>query len=95
MSSSKRKAKKGDIILLQQGIGVVRYYGEVDFDEERLYYGVELKGPRITGGHNGTYNGKKYFTVTGGDGRGIFIQQSNILRIISSEEILSNDDNLL
>ena len=88
MSSSKRTAQIGDIVLLQQGIGVIRYRGEVDFDEGEEYFGVELKGPQITGGHNGTYNGKKYFVTRGGDGRGIFIRKPQILRIISSEEIL-------
>lgn len=88
MSSSKRNAQIGDIVLLQQGIGVIRYRGEVDFDEGEEYFGVELKGPSISGGHNGTYNGKKYFVTRGGDGRGIFIRKPQILRIISSEEIL-------
>eukprot|EP01083_Nonionella_stella_P022670 62696_1 len=85
---SSQTPRLGDIVLLQQGIGVIRYYGNVDWDEETSYFGVELKGPSISGGHNGTYNGKKYFTVSGGDGRGIFVKTSNILRVISSEEIL-------
>eukprot|EP01083_Nonionella_stella_P035484 96803_1 len=83
---SSKDAKIGDIVLLKQGIGVVRYYGPVDFDEDTPYYGVELKGPSTPGGHNGTYNGKTYFETTGGDGRGIFIRKP--LRIITSEEIL-------
>lgn len=87
MSSLKRTPQLGDIVLLQQGIAVVRYYGTVDFDMEgNKYFGVELKGPRIAGGHNGTYNGKKYFETSGGDGRGIFVRKP--IRIISSEEIL-------
>jgi len=69
-------------VLLKQGIGVVRYYGKVDFDETQNYFGIELKGPPIAGGHNG--NG--YFKTRGGDGRGIFVLQP--IRVISSEEIL-------
>eukprot|EP00485_Elphidium_margaritaceum_P007503 CAMPEP_0202690570 /NCGR_PEP_ID=MMETSP1385-20130828/5514_1 /ASSEMBLY_ACC=CAM_ASM_000861 /TAXON_ID=933848 /ORGANISM="Elphidium margaritaceum" /LENGTH=593 /DNA_ID=CAMNT_0049345845 /DNA_START=44 /DNA_END=1825 /DNA_ORIENTATION=- len=85
-SDATRQPHVGDIVLLKQGIGVVRYYGEVDFDESNLYYGIELKGPRIAGGHNGTYAGKRYFTTTGGDGRGIFVRTP--IRVITSEEIL-------
>ena len=83
----KTKAQIGDIVLLTQGIGVIRYYGKVDFDVEGgEWFGIELKGPPIAGGHNGTYDDKKYFETRGGDGRGIFVRKPDVLRIITSKK---------
>ena len=49
-----RQPQIGDIVLLNtREIGVIRYYGDVHFDEGTLYFGVELKGPKVSGGHNG------------------------------------------
>eukprot|EP01084_Bolivina_argentea_P028300 52620_1 len=84
MSSRQEQQKEpriGDIVILKQGIGVVRYYGSVDFDSDNKYYGIEMKGPQVPGGHNG----KNKFECKR-NGRGIFVR--SFMRIISSEEIL-------
>jgi hypothetical protein len=89
MTSNEQKPKVGDIVLVKQGIGVVRFVGRVeefDDDEESELedIGIEIKGNAVIGGSDGTWNNKKYFTCR--PNRGIFVKK--IIRIVSSEELL-------
>eukprot|EP00486_Rosalina_sp_Unknown_P009594 CAMPEP_0201590386 /NCGR_PEP_ID=MMETSP0190_2-20130828/177185_1 /ASSEMBLY_ACC=CAM_ASM_000263 /TAXON_ID=37353 /ORGANISM="Rosalina sp." /LENGTH=145 /DNA_ID=CAMNT_0048046433 /DNA_START=41 /DNA_END=474 /DNA_ORIENTATION=+ len=77
--------RRGDVVLVEQGLGVVRFVGNVDFDEGK-HIGIELKGSAIDYGCNGSYNGVKYFEAS--PNHGLFIQINQIIRIITSEEIL-------
>eukprot|EP00484_Ammonia_sp_Unknown_P028142 CAMPEP_0197048986 /NCGR_PEP_ID=MMETSP1384-20130603/24239_1 /TAXON_ID=29189 /ORGANISM="Ammonia sp." /LENGTH=576 /DNA_ID=CAMNT_0042481205 /DNA_START=12 /DNA_END=1742 /DNA_ORIENTATION=+ len=77
--------RRGDVVLVEQGLGVVRFVGDVDFDEGK-HIGIELKGNAVDYGTDGSFNGVKYFDAT--PKRGIFIQLSHIIRTITSEEIL-------
>merc|ERR1719510_2020048 len=78
----------GDVIICEQGLGIVRFAGEIQpWDETVL--GVELKDssqvdPR--GNTNGTWNGVTYFTCP--DNAGVFVTQEDIKRVVTSEEIL-------
>ena len=78
------KPRVGDIVMVKQGIGVVRYVGEVEFDKDNIYYGIEVKGPPVIGGHNGSYGQTQYFQ-TSNPQRGIFCK--NVIRYINSKFI--------
>eukprot|EP01084_Bolivina_argentea_P007534 14129_1 len=81
-----RKPNIGDIVVVKQRIGVIRYYGDVDFDTTHKYYGIELKGKSISGRHTGAYNENKYFTTKQANSDRIFLCES--IRTISSEELI-------
>jgi len=73
----------GDIVLINRGVGVVRYVGRLHFKSRSDYWvGVELKGNR--GKNSGAIKGKRYFTCK--EGQGIFV--SEVMKRISPEELL-------
>merc|ERR550517_762234 len=90
----------GDVLICAQGLGIVRYVGQVEMDPEvwespsglgcyvdRI--GIELKDSSKVapkGIHNGTWLGKYYYTCPANTG--LFIAEEDVIRLISSEEIL-------
>ena len=74
----------GDVVMVKQGIGVVRYVGNVEFDKGK-YFGIEVKGPPVIGGHNGSYGQTQYFQ-TSKPQRGIFCKQ--VIRLASCQNCL-------
>jgi hypothetical protein len=96
----KQFCRVGDVLMCEQGLGIVRYVGPVENDEEiwptntglgcfidRI--GVELKDSskkRPKGTHNGTWMKKYYYTCP--ENTGLFIREEDIMKLISAEEIL-------
>lgn len=62
MAQYSTSIKLGDAVLLSKAIGVVLYIGPVQWNQNKneIYAGLELS-TSISNGHNGTYNGYKYF----------------------------------
>lgn len=54
---------QGDVVMMKEDIGIVivHYAGEVHWDSENTYLGVELSS--ANGTTNGTVDGRKYFSV--------------------------------
>ena len=86
---SLKKVKRGDIVIIKEGIGIVRYVGELDGYGSDVYIGIELKGSNISikNGNNGEYNDIQYFKCKQRN-RGIFVRSDNILRILNNEELV-------
>merc|ERR550534_1319320 len=96
----KQFCRVGDVLVCAQGLGIVRYVGPVENDEEiwptnsglgcyidRI--GIELKDSskkKPKGIHNGTWMKKYYYTCP--EKTGLFIREEDISRLISAEEIL-------
>lgn len=76
--------KKGDVVLLCNSTGTVRYIGPVHWDLYRKYVGIELS-KSVSNGHDGFYQNYRYFTCK--DGRGILVPLSNVDRIVTPEEL--------
>jgi len=74
----------GDIVRVAEGIGVVRYIGDVRFDKKSIWAGVELV--EKLGFHDGVVGGKRYFKCK--DGHGIFVETEKIRQKILPEELL-------
>ena len=65
----------GDVVVVEEGIGIVRYVG-------KLYYGIEITKRNSCvklNGNNGTYGYKEYFKTTQ-PGTGIF--RKSIIRFV-------------
>ncbi|KAF6022062.1 hypothetical protein EB796_019637 [Bugula neritina] len=75
----------GDSILtFSNHCGTVRYIGHLDgFAPTCLFVGVQL-ADRVSGGLDGTWNGKRYFSCP--NGRGIFIQPQDIVNVLSKKQ---------
>merc|ERR1719499_815304 len=96
----KQFCRVGDVLVCAQGLGIVRYVGPVENDEEiwptnsglgcyidRI--GIELKDSsrkKPKGVHNGTWMKKLYYSCP--DQMGLFLREEDIIRLISAEEIL-------
>merc|ERR1719499_2929887 len=96
----KQFCRVGDVLVCAQGLGIVRYVGPVENDEEiwpsnsglgcyldRI--GIELKDSskrKPKGIHNGTWMGKYYYTCP--EFTGLFIREEDVIRLVSAEEIL-------
>jgi len=96
----KQFCRVGDVLMCAQGLGIVRYVGPVENDEEiwptnsglgcyidRI--GVELKDSskkKPKGIHNGTWMKKYYYSCP--EKTGLFIREEDIIKLISAEEIL-------
>merc|ERR1712060_449874 len=96
----KQYCRVGDVLICDQGLGIVRYVGPVENDEEiwptnsglgcyidRI--GIELKDSskaKPKGIHNGTWMKKYYYTCP--EKTGLFIREEDIRRLVSAEEIL-------
>merc|ERR1719150_2140959 len=77
--------KLGDVVLTENGIGLVRYQGEVaETDKDGTWFGVQLKGVTLEHGTDGTCGEERYFTCPAGTG--VFVQ--NVRRVIAPEELL-------
>eukprot|EP01084_Bolivina_argentea_P074648 135406_1 len=95
----------GDVVLVEEGLGIVRFVGDVDIDKHVLtvnsfdhmqkgnnipYYTTKLKdkhiGIEIPG--NNTFNGSDNGTFNGSTNNALFIPVDNVIRTITSEEIL-------
>jgi len=76
--------RKGDVVLIDRGVGVVRWVGKLHFITPRSDYwaGVELKETR--GKNDGKIKGKRYFTCKAG--QGVFV--SSVTKQVCPEELL-------
>merc|ERR1719510_18016 len=84
--TSASNAKVGDVVLTENGIGIVRFQGEVpETDKEGVWLGVQLRGLTVDHGTDGTCGEERYFTCP--QGTGVFVQ--NVKRVISPEELLN------
>jgi len=97
---TKPSCRVGDVLMCEEGLGVVRYVGPVEKDflmwppsdnhpsfVDRI--GVELRdsSKKIPKGvHNGTWMNKFYYLCP--QNKGLFIRKEDIIRLISSEDIL-------
>eukprot|EP01084_Bolivina_argentea_P099644 179096_1 len=82
--------RRGGVVLVEQGLGVVRFVGDVDFDNKGTHIGIEIKGSTINCGHDGSLNGTKYFDIeTQNQNNGLFIEMHDIIRTVTSEEMLA------
>merc|ERR1719219_3358954 len=73
----------GDVVLVQSGLGIVRFIGDVEFAVGR-HLGIELKGKRVSHGSDGMVEGKRYFTCDMGSA--VFVK--DVKRLIKPEELL-------
>jgi len=73
----------GDIVRVEEGIGVVRYMGQVRF-AKGLWAGVELV--EKMGMHDGQVGGKRYFRCK--PKHGIFVDVANVRKKILPEQLL-------
>jgi len=84
----------GDVVRVEEGIGVVRYLGEVRF-AKGLWAGVELV--EKLGMHDGQVGGKRYFRCK--PNHGVLCDSAKITKKIKPEELLErvtllNNENL-
>merc|ERR1719495_1580263 len=91
----------GDVILISQGLGIIRYIGLVEgftycsadgetMGDDEEYIGVELKDSskkKLQGLCDGSLNGKRYFDVAR-ENAGLFIGFEDVRRVLTPEEIL-------
>jgi len=73
----------GDVVRVEEGIGVVRYMGQVRF-AKGLWAGVELV--EKMGMHDGQVGGKRYFRCK--PKHGIFVDVANVQKKILPEKLL-------
>jgi len=79
--------KLGDVVLLEDGIGIIRFLGQVpELSITGLRYGVELKGVTLPNGTDGSIGQQRYFKCP--HGAGTFVESESLVRIISPEELL-------
>ena len=77
-----------DVVLLTGfRVGIVRYRGRVK-DESDIFVGIEIfmSDSNKAGDSDGMYNGQRYFQCD--DDQATFIPESQVKRVISSEELL-------
>jgi len=83
MTEQNQTPRIGDVVLVDDRVGVVRYVGPLHLDKS-IHFGIEIKGQPLEDGHDGTLDNARYFQVT--QGHGIFTKE--IDRVIRPEELL-------
>ena len=81
---------KNDVVLITGfRVGIVRYRGNIiGHNNNNIFVGIEIFMTDSQNGNcDGSYNGQRYFQCD--IKRGIFIQETKIQRIITSEELLN------
>ncbi|ETO22796.1 hypothetical protein RFI_14397 [Reticulomyxa filosa] len=62
MAEGKQIPSVGDVVLVNDRVGIVRYVGPLA-EDKGTYFGLEMKGEALKDGHDGTLDNKKYFNA--------------------------------
>eukprot|EP01084_Bolivina_argentea_P071286 129629_1 len=80
-TNDKVKVKMKDLKL----VGTIRWIGKSDQWAKGIWYGIELDSESLLYGHNGYYNGARFFGCP--DKYGIYVQQHQIIQKIEKDDI--------
>ena len=77
----------GSVVLFGSRVGIVRYYGKLPVNVNKIYAGIEIfMTDSDYGNCDGTFNNVRYFSCP--PKHGIFVEADEIKRTIGSEELL-------
>eukprot|EP00494_Astrolonche_serrata_P023612 UN23870 len=74
----------GDVVVVPEGVGIIRYKGSIPTMGVETWLGVEIKEGK--GNNDGTLNGTRYFECQ--KGRGVFLQLEKVKQRVSAEKLL-------
>lgn len=78
----------GSVVIVKEGIGVVKYIGQVNFDEpDQIYVGVEIKGSDVTIKPSTKYDIADY--IKSNNKNCVLRKKRSIIKVLTNEEMVN------